>query len=808
MGKIDAGMEAMLDTFMFETSDLLEKLDDILMRTEQDELGADDVGEIFRIMHTVKGSAAMMGLQNMSVLAHALEDLFSLIRDDPNIPYDKPALYELLYEGSDGLKNETENLNDEGTPLTDFSDLTARIHAFADVMKGAPAAASAAGGGDKPAEGGAPAGLYESGDGDDVFAFRIKYKDTCAMPDLRAMVLLGQIDAAAEVLKTIPDDLDADDAGDVIGANGFFIKLRTDTPDGILDRLRSGLDVEGAELVPKAASGGAAGQAAGISAPKGLFEDGDGDDVFAFRIKYKSTCAMPDLRAMVLLGQIDAAAEVLKTIPDDLDADDAGDKIAAEGFFIKLRTDTPDGILDRLRSGLDVEGAELVGKPALAAPAKAEKAAPEGAPKPAEDKSAAPAAQAAPAPQKKAQDKAAHGGEGGAMISVKLEKLDRLMRLTQELVIAESGVMHSKEIIERRKTDADLDKACRELKKLTDELQDNVMAVRMVPVGGAFSKMNRVVRDMNKTLGKGVKLVMEGENTEVDKSVADMLGDPLMHLVRNAVDHGIETPEDRKASGKIEEPTVRLAAFYDSGDAVITVTDNGYGMDPRKLLAKGREKGILTKPESEYTEQDCFDLIMAAGFSTNTEVTQYSGRGVGMDVVKKNLEKVGGALLVTSKLGQGSVFTIRVPMSLSISDCMGVMIGGQEFALPVQNMVEAFRAEAKLIVTTPDGKTAVRRHGENRLYRVIRLAEHFGLKADTEELDRGIMLLCKNENGAAALFADSLTEDMQLVVKPFSPYLAGFGLKEKGLTGTSVLGDGSILIVMDPTEIMKGGERQ
>ena len=807
MGKIDAGMESMLDMFVFETSDLLAKLDDILMRTEQDELGADDVGEIFRVMHTVKGSAAMMGLQNMSVLAHALEDLFSLIRDDPNIPYDKPAMYELLYEGSDGLKNETENLNDDSIPLTDFSDLTARIHAFADVMKGAPAPAAAGG----QQSGGAPKGLYESGDGDDVFAFKISYKDTCAMPDLRAMVLLGQIDTVAEVLKTLPADLDDDDAGDVIAANGFFIKLRTDKPDNILDRLRSGLDVANAELVEKAAPAGGT-QSAGPAAPEGFFDGGEGGDVCAFKITYKATCAMPDLRAMVLLGQIESVAEVLKTVPADLDADNAGDEISANGFFIKLRTDNPDNILERLRSGLDVEKAEPVAKPASAAPKADEPktAAPtENKPSPDTTPAApAPAQPSAPAAQKKQQDKGGHGGDSGAMISVKLEKLDRLMRLTQELVIAESGVMHNKFVMEKRREDPELDKAARELKKLTDELQDNVMAVRMVPVGGAFSKMNRVVRDMNKTLGKGVKLVLEGENTEVDKSVADMLGDPLMHLVRNAVDHGIETPEDRKASGKIEEPTVRLAAFYDSGDAVITVTDNGYGMDPRKLLAKGREKGILTKPESEYTDQDCFDLIMAAGFSTNTEVTQYSGRGVGMDVVKKNLEKVGGALLVTSKLGQGSVFTIRVPMSLSISDCMGVMIGGQEFALPVQTMEEAFRADPKLIVRTPDGKVAVRRHGENRLYRVISLADHFGLEGAEKELDRGIMLLCKGDHGAAALFADSLTEDMQLVVKPFSPYLASYGLKEKGLTGTSVLGDGSILIVIDPGEIMKDGEKQ
>ena len=699
MAKFEAGMEAMLDMFVFETSDLLAKLDDILMRTEQDELTPDDIGEIFRIMHTVKGSAAMMGLQNMSHLAHALEDLFSLIREDPSIQYDKPALYEMLYAGSDSLKYETENISDDSVPLSDFTDQINQVRAFAEAMKNggaAPAAAAQTAGGQSG--GGAPATLYKPEDGDDVFCFEVRYDDTCMMPEIRAMVLLNQLSAVAEVIETRPPDLDADDAGDAISANGLLIKVKTADPDGAFEHLSAGINV---------------------------------------------STVTPLMR---------------ETKPPEQEA-------------------APE---------------------TAAAPTAADTSAP----------AAAPAHAPAPAPAPAAAAKK-HEDKSGGVISVRLEKLDRLVSLAQEIVIAQSGVLHNSELAPYRSSMPGFEKSARELKKLIDELQDMVMSVRMVPVNGAFSKMNRVVRDMNKTLGKGVKLVFVGEDTEVDKSVNDMLGDPLMHLVRNAVDHGIESPEERRAAGKTEEPTVTLSAFYDSNDVVITVTDNGAGMDAKKLLEKGRQKGILTKPESEYTEQECFALIMTAGFSTNTEVTEYSGRGVGMDVVKKNLEKIGGSLGVDSKLGKGSSFIIRVPMSLSVSTCMGVRISGQEYAIPMTALREAFRPSEDQTVKTPEGREAVCKAGENRLYNVIRLSRHFGIEDEVRPLTDGIILLCEtsgDEDEHSALFADELTEEMQIVIKPFSHYLAGFGLKDKGLFGTSVLGDGSIIPVIDVNEVLRGGE--
>lgn len=688
MAKYEQSMEGMLDVFLFETNELLEKLDEILIRTESDTLGEEDVGEIFRIMHTVKGSAAMMGLHNVSKLAHSLEDLFSIIREDPNVQFDKPALYELLYAGSDGMKNEIENLSDESVPLTDFTEQIAKNRAFAAAMKGEAPAAEAA----PQQSAGEADGVFTADDGEDVLAFRVMYQSSCLMPSIRAMVLLKHLKAVCELVSTIPADLDADSAGDEISAKGLVIKVKAASPEAVLEKLKNGINVENAVQIQRQAKKA---EPAPTPAPS-------------------SQTAQPTQ------------------------------------------------------------------------PARSQQAAKPSAPTPA-------------AAAKKHDDKS------GAMISVKLEKLDRLMTLATEIVIAESGVLHSRDLLPYRSEIPNFYKSARELKKLTDELQDVVMSVRMVPVNTVFSKMNRVVRDMNKKLGKNVTLVIEGEDTEVDKSAADLLGDPLMHLVRNAVDHGIESPEERAAAGKTEQPTVTLSARYESNDALIEVRDNGAGMDPQKLLEKARSKGMLEKPEQEYTRRECLELIMKAGFSTNTEVTEFSGRGVGMDVVRKNLEKVGGALLVDSELGKGSVFTIRVPMSLSISDCMVIQLGGREYAVPVSAIKEIFRPKAEQLNVTPDGRETVL---SNKLYRMIRLSEHFGLEGCESDPQSGIILLCTAESGEAALMADGILEEMQIAIKPFSAYLSKFGLKEAGFSGTSVLGDGSIIPVLDVNEIIKKVSRK
>ncbi|MBR6338284.1 MAG: chemotaxis protein CheA [Ruminococcus sp.] len=791
MAKFEAGMEAMLDTFVFETSSLLEELDDILMRTENDELLPDDIAEIFRVMHTIKGSGAMMGLQNMSKLAHSVEDLFYIIREDNSVKYDKPAMYELLFATSDSLKNEIDVIQDDSQELTDFTELMNKIRAFAAVMKGEGAPAES----DSGSSGFDLASIFPEDEPEEVMTAKVTFFEECMMPTIRALILVRNLGDIAEVCGTYPPDLNDDSSGAEILKNGLFIKFVTDSNEAVLDKLQNGIDVDKAELVTRPAAGASdAGAAAAGNIPAGVFSDDEPEDMVTVRVTFDEECMMPCIRGMILVRGLGDIAEVCGTYPPDLNDDSSGDKILKDGLFIKLMTDDNNAVIESLKKGLNVVNAELVKKPDKnAAPAAAPAQAATPAAPAAEAAKPAEAKKAAPAPKKPAGS----GEKTSSIISVKLEKLDKLLDLVAEIVITESMVISSPDLKNVSGNLERFQKSSRDLKKLTDELQDVVMSIRMVPVSNAFSKMTRVVRDMNKTLGKGVTLVFEGEETEVDKSIVDILNDPLMHIVRNAVDHGIETPDERAASGKTDPPTVTLSAGYDSGEVVIACRDNGAGMDREKLLAKGRKNGILTKPESEYTDREAFSLIMAAGFSTNEVVTEYSGRGVGMDVVRKNIESVGGKLYVDSTLGEGSTFTIKIPLSLSIIDVMGIDVAGYNFSVPKNVIVELFRATPDMLM---ENDTLIMRRGMCLpLYRMSRV---FGVPGENKPLTDGVILLCDANGSKACFFADRLIADQQVVVKPFSVLLSQYKLKEQGLSGCSVLGDGSITTILDMKEII------
>lgn len=793
MPKFDESMEGMLDTFLFETGELLENLDEILMRAEQAEdislIEESDIAEIFRTMHTIKGSAAMMGLQNMSALAHAMEDMFYIIREKTYVQTDKSALFDLLYKSSDALKGELEDLTDEDKPLTDFSGLINDIHVLAAYFKGE---AEKSGQEDNAL----PADIFDENEPPDMLTYRLTYSDSCEMPSARAIVLFRKLGAVAEVCRTIPPDMDDDGADGKIKAAGLFIKLVTDDRAAVERVLAAGMNVEEFELfTPEMlkAQTSAAPAKQELVIPDGVFLPDDPDSLLTYRVMYSESCAMPSARAMVLLRKLGAFAEVCRTVPADLDADSADDEIAKNGLYIKLITDDTNAVERLLDSGINVESALPVKKPAV--PQKPAEPAPQ------EEKQEVVQAEKKPAEPKKTAAKAPKKEQ--SLLTVKLEKLDRLLDLVSEIVITESAVTSSPDL---RGLETRLDrfnKSSRELKKLTDELQDVVMSLRMVPVSTAFQKMNRVVRDMNNTLKKNATLVFRGEDTEVDKSIVDMLGDPLMHIVRNAVDHGIETPEERLAAGKTNPPTVTLSAGYESNEVVISCKDNGAGMDAAKILAKAKKNGLLTKPESEYTEKEIFNFVVAAGFSTNEQVTQYSGRGVGMDVVKQNIEKVGGKLIVNSVLGKGSSFTIRIPLSLSILDVLSVEVGASSISIPASSIREAFSCKAESLITDPDGNEFV--YLRDRCFPLIRLGEKLQIDTDITEPADGICMYCREGQYEAVLLADRIVCDQQVVVKPFSPLLDGLHLKEAGLAGCSILGDGSMTIILDMLSLL-GGE--
>lgn len=706
MAKIEPGMEAMLDMYFYETNSLLEQLDEILLRTEQaNAFESDDIKEIFRIMHTIKGSSAMMGFDNLSVLAHKAEDMFFVIRENPDVITDVSFVYDLVFQVSDSYKAQIEaiqnNVNGEYEQFN-FDELIEKLNKAKDKLSGeasgAVAPAQAAPAAPAPA---VPAAAAPAASGNGKTTVRVFFEEGCQMENLRAFLLINTIKDECSFLEYTPSDVETNsESSKEIIDHGFLITFSAaDNQDYILKQIETALNVQSYEVL-----------SAATEAP--------------------------------------AASEAPK--------------------------------------------AEIPPEPAKTAPAE----------KPAEVKPAAPVhtdsaiekAQAAVA------NVAAQGGmQKQSLISVNLAKLDALNDIVGEIITTESMVISNPDL-EGLELES-FSKAARDLKKLTGELQDTVMSIRMVPLSGVFQKMNRIVRDMRKKLNKDVEFVMEGEETEVDKSIVDSLQDPLMHLVRNCMDHGIEEhPEERTNEGKSAKGTVKLTAQNSSGEVIITVSDDGAGIDPEKVLAKAKRSGVLTKPESEYTVKEIQNLILLPGFSTNETVTEFSGRGVGMDVVKANVEKCNGTIIVDSKKGLGTTFIIKIPLTLAIIDGMEISVGDIVFTVPISTIRESFKVEPEQILRDTDGNEMIMLRGI--CYPILRMHEKFGIETEVTDLKEGILLLVETDNKKMCIFADKLIGEQQVVVKPFPKYLSRYNIKGEGLSGCTIMGDGSISLIIDTNTLI------
>lgn len=703
MAKIEPGMEAMLDMYFYETNSLLEQLDEILLRTEQaNAFESEDIKEIFRIMHTIKGSSAMMGFDNLSVLAHKAEDMFFVIRENPDVITDVSFVYDLVFQVSDSYKAQIEiiqnNVGGEYEAL-DFSDLIDKLLKARDTLLGetsaepAPTAAASA----------APAAASAPTVSSDKTTVRVFFEDGCQMENLRAFLLINTIKDECSFLEYEPADVESNsETAKEIIEKGFLITFTAhDSTDYVLKLIESALNVQSYEVV--------------------------------------------------------SAPEPVQAAP--------------------------------------AQAAELPPEPVVAAPVQ--QAAPAAAPAPAAPAKEQTAVEKAQAAVEKAQ--ASGGAQKQNLISVNLAKLDALHDIVGEIITTESMVISNPDL-EGLELES-FNKAARQLRKLTSELQDTVMSIRMVPLAGVFQKMNRIVRDMRKKLGKEVDFVIEGEDTEVDKSIVDSLNDPLMHLVRNCMDHGIEeNVEDRTNAGKPAKGTLKLSAQNASGEVVITVSDDGQGIDPEKIMAKARRQGILTKPESEYTEKEIQNLILLPGFSTNEQVTEFSGRGVGMDVVKANVEKCGGSIIVDSKKGRYTNFIIKIPLTLAIIDGMEITVGDLVFTVPISTIRESFKAESSQILRDTGGNEMIMIRGV--CYPILRMHEKFGIETDVKELEDGILLLVETDNKSVCIFADKLIGEQQVVVKPFPKYLARYNIKDEGLSGCTIMGDGSISLIIDTNSLI------
>ncbi len=410
------------------------------------------------------------------------------------------------------------------------------------------------------------------------------------------------------------------------------------------------------------------------------------------------------------------------------------------------------------------------------------------------------AAPSKPAPRKKApaseEDKKQmkEKAKTSKTVRVDIDRLDNLMNLVSELIIIKTRL----EVAEGMGNRSNMDDAVEYLERITTSLHDAVMKVRMVPVERTFNRFPRMVRDLSKDLGKNIQLIMSGEETEVDRTVIDEIGDPLIHLIRNSIDHGIESPESRSERNKPEKGTVALRAYPDGNTVVIEVEDDGGGIDPDKILTIAQDKGVVTEREVEtMSPKDIINLLFRPGFSTAEKITDLSGRGVGLDVVKSKIESLNGTVEVDSDLGKGSKFTIRLPLTLAIIQALMVNLAEEKYALPLNNIKE--------ITTIQKTSISMVQNQEVVLYRdktlpIIRLSDVLEVPyaVEPEEKNEMIVVIVRKGEQEAGLVVDSLIGQQEIVIKSLGRYLTG----AKSIAGATILGNGSVALIVDPNQLL------
>ena len=692
--------DSVLEMYLYETNTLLEQLDNIMLSAEQaDTLSEDDVNEIFRIMHTLKGSAAMMEFEPLMTIAHRIEDLFYLIREKTMevIPeQDRPQLFDLLFKSIDYFRSEVSKI-ENGEPLSNNIDnFLNTINMFIDKINGEAAEAQA----QAQSAQDAPAAQVSHADANHRYSLRVFLDEGCGMENLRAFMAVNDVkDQCMNEFTYEPEGLESDPSlSESIAENGFVMHFRSDDDRQLAIQVVSGL---------------------------------------GFIKTYQEIDEEPAAEAA---APVEPVSEPVKT-----------------------------------------EHVE-------------EKAAP------AAKKKAEPAVDNTKTESGSAQNPAHHQIKQ-SLISVNLSKLDQLMAVVGEIVITEAMVTASPDLkgIDAAKLD-NFNKSARQLRKLTDELQDISMSLRMVPVSGTFQKMRRIVRDMGQKLGRRAKLTIIGEDTEIDKTIVDAISDPIMHIVRNSMDHGIEPDEQtRIAAGKNPEGEIILSAQNTGSEVIIRIEDDGQGVDSDAVLRKAIKQGIAN-PDTDYSQREILNFLMMPGFSTNTEVTEFSGRGVGMDVVKKNIESVGGVVLMTSEFGKGSCTTLKIPLTTAIMDGMEVAVGDSIFTIPLQNIRQSFNAtESDIIHDAMQGEMISKM---DNFYPVVRLHELYGLEPKATKTDDGIFVWVETSESSYCLFVDELLGEQQVVIKPLPTYLNSFGIKKAGIVGCTILGDGNISLILDVASLL------
>ncbi len=723
--------ESMLDMYLYESGQNLESLENLAMECEKSNaLPEDSVNEIFRIMHTLKGSSGIMMYNDITTCAHSLEDVFYYIRESKptNIPVSDVVT--LVFDSCEFINAELDKIRNGGQPDGSSASLVSRNKEFLENLK-----KKITDGGDelphdtreKVAEKFYIAPAVSSGA--DHYHITIKYRSDTEMANVRAYTAVFSLKNNVDDMFTIPEELITDESvSEIILKEGFHIYVETSkTQEELIRIIDHSSGVEGIDVEK-------------ITAEE--FANG---------------------------GQKAAEAEPVVIDLENSDAAEPKKKPAKRAPKKKTKD-------SEIYLAPDVKDMKPVTVGDIAKQNE-------------EQTKKEPVTPKVPLPTATKQ----------TFISVNVSKMDEIMDLVGELVIAESVVVNNPDILNLDMELPNFQKASMQLKKIIGELQEVIMGMRMLPLAPTFQKMNRIVFDVSRKLGKDIDLEIIGENTEVDKNIIEHISDPLMHLVRNSVDHGIETREERAKTTKPQRGKITLEAKNEGGKVWITVRDDGGGLNREKILAKARNNGLLgNKNEKELTDKEVYNFITLPGFSTKEQVTEYSGRGVGMDVVVSSIQEVGGTLDIDSVPGEGSSMTIKIPLTLAIIKGITFKIGPSTYIMPAGDVDEFVTLEGNELLVEPEGTESLMLRGE--CYPVIRLKDYYHLSEGYTDANDGTFIIANYDGTKVAFFVDDLLGEQEIVVKP----LPGYIKKIKGISGCTQLGDGSISLILDVGGILKG----
>ena len=717
--------DGMLDIYLFENEQLLEQLQErVLEQKDADCFDEESINEIFRTMHTIKGSSGIMMFDNITAVSHKLEDVFYFLREShpENVPH--LQLVEHVLEVEDFISGELEKIRNGDTADGDASGIVADLDKFLEQIKNGGVQEGVEPPPEKVHEEPkqfyiAPVATSDSR----FYKIYITFYPETEMANVHAYKTVYALKEIAEDLLYSPEDIISDESSaETIVKEGFRILLQAQCSEEDIRRIIGvGYDIKEVDVYECKAEEFLQGFDFGENGPSA------------------AESAVIDLNASVEEIESKAEAAAAKAGEGQENKEPAKPKIAPGDFVIKSK-------------------------------------------EPGKRKTLA---------KDKKNDKA-------SFISVNVSKMDQLMELIGELVISESVVLQSPDLNVPGLNLDNFKKEAAQLTKVSTDLQDVIMSMRMVPLTNTFQKMNRIVFDVSRKLGKDIEFVMVGEQTEVDKNIIEHISDPLMHIVRNSVDHGIESKEARIESGKPEGKVI-LSAKTEAGKVWISVEDDGTGLDREKIIAKARKQGLLdeTKPDSAYSDKEVYQFITLPGFSTNEQVTEYSGRGVGMDVVIQNIQTIGGTLDIESRPGLGSTMILKIPLTLAIIDGIVMEVGGSSFVMETGVIKQFIRVKEDMMIHEPNGDEYIMIRGE--AYPVLRLGRWYGLDKYEEDVENGIMMILEVEEKKLCLMVDKLVGEREIVVKPIPSYIK----KVKGLSGCTQLGDGSIALILDAAGLIE-----